>query len=196
MVKIHASVLAADIFDLNAWLKNLITQGVDAFHIDLIDPSFANCIGLDSRIAEKISEMNIPFTIHYMAYWNDELIVNLSKLGPQKMFFHTKHIRNLDLFHKINGGIAIEVAEVFDLDSAINVDEYLLMSVRLGYCGQSFDEYNLSLSKTLKNRGKIITCDGGINIENISKVAHFDNIVIGSGLSKSTIAELKTKLLD
>jgi len=190
-MKIYASVLAADPFNLENWLKSMVLQGIDGFHIDLIDPTFANFLGLDSRIVAKMADFGLPFVVHYMSNWNDKLIQEFASHNPEKMFFHAKKIENWPLFEQLDAGLAIELGEN---PPKIEVKEYTLMNVKLGYCGQNFDPENLELSKNLQKRGKIITSDGGINLLNLAKIAHFDKIVIGNGLKNTTVQKIKEKI--
>lgn len=196
-IAIHASLLAFDIFELKNAIKNLHNV-VDAFHVDFIDPSVAPAIGLDTRILQKLSDINAKFHIHYMACWNEDLVKHMLSYHPATIFFHERLInkesfKNLSQNHNL--GIAIEVGE-YEIDKAcpaleLDMQEYLLMNVKLGKCGQKFQDNNLELSKKLKKEGKIITSDGGINIENICTLSHFDNLVIGNGLGAHSVEELK-----
>ncbi len=187
--KISASILAADIFNLESWIKKMIQQGIKIFHIDLIDPSFASYIGTDFKIIEKIAEIpGIIFDIHYMAKWNDELIHKIFEHKPRKIFFHTKKIENYDLFHKIKAGIAIELQED-DFLKSDNVNDYIIMSVPIGFSGQSYNNANEQIALELKNQKKHITADGGINPFNIKNIKFFDEFVVGNSLNKHSISE-------
>lgn len=190
MPKISPSVLAFDIFELENSIKNLVAENVEKLHVDIIDPSFANYIGVDFKLIEKISKIGIKFDVHYMALWNEELIKKILELGVRKIFFHQERINNLDFFNSINAGIAIEIGEKVKIDC----DEYIIMHVIPGYCNQKFDETNLELSKQLKKENKIIIADGGVNFETIEQLKHYDELVIGSALTKHSLKEFYEKL--
>ncbi len=193
-MKIHASMLAANIFDQANWISKLSSK-VDAFHIDIIDPSVANYVGLDYRIIPKMHELGYEFYIHYMAKWNDELIIQMAEQKPAGIFFHQKHIQNRSLFEElkksINVGIALEIGDFMEID----VQQYILMNVQLGYCGQKFDNRNIKLSHQLKAQGKTIISDGGITLDNITELKHFDALVIGNTLNKASVEEINERLM-
>lgn len=185
-MKIHASVLAADVFSTEHWLQEKVAQNIDAFHVDIIDPSFANFIGVDFRIIEKIATMQ-AFYIHYMATWNTAFIEEILKLRPETIFFHQDKIGNMEYFHNISAGIALRLGE----QPIIDVAEYVLMNVPLGYCGQTFNDASIQISHELKQRGKTTISDGGINLGNIHLLKHFDAAVIGAGLNQHTVEEFR-----
>lgn len=180
---ITPSILAADIFELSNWINKMLNQGVKKFHIDIIDPSFADRLGVDCRIIDKLIELNVAFDVHYMAYWNDNFIKKLS--AARKIFFHQHAIKNFDLFNQINAGIAIDINEKVTID----VKEYIIMHVKPGYCGQKFDPTNLPLSKQLKSQGKYIIADGGITPLLIGDLVCYDELVLGATLEKYAISE-------
>lgn len=200
-MKIQPSILAADIFHLEKWIENLANSGIDTFHIDFVDPSFANTIGIDFRILEKLQQMNLKFTVHYMAYWNEGMISQILKYHPTSLFLHSAKIQDMNFFKQIsqthNIGIAIELNE-FAENEMPNIDcpEYLLMNVKLGYCGQTFNDSNLPLARKLQTLGKKITSDGGITLENIDQIVYFDSIVIGNALNKNSVEEFTSKFPD
>ena len=187
-MKIHASTLCMNTMAPKTWIKNLLDQKIDAFHIDIVDPSFANYIAPDFAIIKELTKH--PYWIHYMATWNEAFITKLMQLNPLGIYFHQKHIKNTEFFHNIKGSIALELDE----SPFIDCKNYLLMNVKLGYSGQSFCTNNITQSHELKKNGKIIASDGGINLENISELMHFDDIIIGSALNKNKVSDFREKL--
>jgi len=189
-MEIHASLLAADIFEQQAWITKM-AQHTNAFHVDIIDPSFANFVGLDFRIIPKLVQAEHKFYIHYMAKWNDELIAQMAEHKPAGMFFHQYKIDNHEHFEslktKTNIGIALELNE----EAKIDVQTYVLMNVQLGYCGQKFSNENIAQSHALKQQGKTIISDGGITLETLEYVKHFDALVIGNALNITPIEKIR-----
>ena len=192
-MEIHASLLAANIFDQENWINQFAAQ-IDAFHVDIIDPSFANFVGIDYRIIPKLAQMEHKFYIHYMAKWNDDLIKQMVDAKPAGMFFHQSRIENRLLFEQLSAftkiGVALELGEMPSFD----VEHYLLMNVKLGYCGQEFNDANIELSHKLKKQGKTVFSDGGIKLEHLDLVKHFDAIVIGNTLNTTPIGQIYEKL--
>lgn len=197
--KIQASLLAADIFNYKPWMEKFAGY-VDAFHIDFVDPSFAGFIGVDFRVISKMHELGYKFVVHYMACWNDELIEKIASYKPAAMFFHQKHIKNYELFHKLKTttkiGIALELNETPESAAMADINDFILMNVPLGYCGQKFNDANIPLSHELKKQGKTIISDGGINLDNIKVVKHFDYLVMGNALNTTDISALHKALMD
>jgi|GEM_PF-2491826 len=197
--KIQASLLAADIFAYKPWIENL-ADSVDAFHIDFVDPSFADFIGVDFRIIPKMHELGYKFVVHYMANWNDQLIEKIASYKPAAMFFHQKQIKNYELFNKLKTitkvGITLELNEIPENSIMTEINDFILMNVPLGYCGQKFNDANIPLSHELKKQGKTIISDGGINLDNIMMLKHFDYLVMGKALNTTDINALNKALMD
>ncbi len=188
-MKIFGSILAADSLNYEKWIDHNIKDGIDGIHIDLIDSSFADYIGVDFSLISKIKQKGIEFDIHYMMKWSESLIEKILQYNPRCLFLHEKAIDRNYFFNKKNAnlGIAIELDGFYTIDC----QEYLIMNVTPGYSGQKFNEKNINLAKELKAEGKTITSDGGITINNIQKVKFFDEVVVGSGLSEHKVADFK-----
>lgn len=193
-MKIYPSVLAFDLFKLEELIAKFASI-TSALHVDIIDASVSNFIGVDFRILKKLHILGHKFNVHYMAKWNDELVAEIFEYQPTQTFFHKKHIGNTAMFENLKNqydiGMAIELDEIIIEE---DIATYLLMNVPLGHCGQKFSDGNIKLSYQLQLAGKKIISDGGINLENIDKVRHFDAVVIGNALMQNPISHFQENL--
>ena len=189
--KLFASLLACKPNEYERWIKEKINEGIDGFHLDFIDPSFANFVGMDLRIIEYIESLNIPFDIHYMMHFNPQLAQNLINSKAEVVFFHQKKTPENFIKENKKAGIALEINEEIKLELNIEAKEYLFLNVKPGYCGQSFQENNLIQAKQMQEKGCKITSDGGITPENSKSIGFFDKLIIGSALNKHHVNEFK-----
>lgn len=190
-MEFHASALAAPALETGLWISQKMKQGANAIHIDFIDPCFADNFGLSFKIIEELQKLRIPFWVHYMAFWNENLISKIAACEPLGIFFHAKMMKNLEFLFSFNTkiGQALEIGEGVSMD----LEHYLLMTVKPGQCGQKFDIKGLEKMQELKNKGKKITIDGGIRPDIMEIVApkNPDYIVIGSALNEHLIDDFK-----
>jgi ribulose-phosphate 3-epimerase len=142
-----------------------------------------------------------PIDVHLMIKPVDRIIPDFAKAGADYITFHPEasdHIdRTVGLIkeHDCKAGIVLNPATPLSyLEHCLNkLDMVLLMSVNPGFPGQKFIEgtYNkISLVRELIDKtGKDIRLevDGGINLENIAKVASAgaDTFVAGSSIFNS-----------
>lgn len=195
-MELHASLLSAPILKLGEWIEEKQKQGIRIFHVDFIDPTFADYIGIDFKIIDEFSKKGIEFWVHYMASWNEILLQKIAEKKPKGIFLHQRCIKDYDKLQILKQhtkiGIALEIGEKIEYDC----DEYLLMSVKAGYAGQEFNIDGIKQAEELRAKGKKLTADGGITPKTIKYVKDFDYVVIGSALEKYTLKEFYDEILN
>ncbi len=124
--------------------------------------------------------------VHYEAFVDGEALRNI-----------LRNIKSL----KLKAGLAINPGTSISIlpDFKDEADQFLIMSVNPGFQGQAFIEESVDRIKELRSLipNAIIEVDGGINLDNIKKVARAgaDLICVGSALTKSgNMAEAWEKL--
>ncbi|QJC31772.1 ribulose-phosphate 3-epimerase [Enterobacteriaceae endosymbiont of Donacia tomentosa] len=207
---ISASILSANFAYLGKEINDVIKSGADIIHFDVMDNHYVPNLTIGPLVLKSLREYGIKalIDVHLMSQPVDDLIMNFAIAGANIISFHpesTKHIdRSISLIkeHGCKVGLAFNPSTpLYYLDYLIDeLDLILVMSVNPGFEGQTFLPYifkKISKVKKIINKRKrkiLLEVDGGINLENIKKIATFGaNIfVIGSAIFKSQFSYKET----
>lgn len=199
MIKLSPSILSADFSNLINDIKAVEEAGVELLHIDVMDGHFVPNISLGPLILKSIKgKTSLPFDVHLMIENPDKYIPEFAKAGADILTVHVetcphlhRTIQNIKSFG-IKAGVSLNPATPLNLieDILEDLDMVLIMSVNPGFGGQSFIESSLKKIKRLKSMiaekglNIDIEVDGGIKIDNVSRVieAGANVIVAGSAI--------------
>jgi len=209
-IKLAPSILDADFTCLERELRKIESGGADLIHLDIMDGNFVPNISFGPKIVESIkSKTSLPLEVHLMVEKPENHIKSFINAGGDIIIVHYETSKHLDkLIQTINkadvkSGIALIPATPLNvIEYLINkIDILLIMAVNPGFGGQKFiPEMFTKIEKARKiidNQKKSISLavDGGINLDNISKVvkAGANIIVVGKIIFKSANSEETTK---
>jgi ribulose-phosphate 3-epimerase len=209
-IKLAPSILDADFTCLERELRKIESGGADLIHLDIMDGNFVPNISFGPKIVESIkSKTSLPLEVHLMIEKPENHIKSFINAGGDIIIVHYETSKHLDkLIQTINkadvkSGIALIPATPLNvIEYLINkIDILLIMAVNPGFGGQKFmPEMFTKIEKARKiidNQIKSISLavDGGINLDNISKVvkAGANIIVVGQIIFKSANSEETTK---
>ncbi len=215
MCLISASILNADLANLENVTKIVENSGADALHYDVMDGCFVNNISFGLPVLHALRRCTeLPLDVHLMVKDPLRFVSRFVEAGAQYLSFHIESdsdpVETIEVIHGygVAAGIALcpntPVSVVLPLlDKFREGDFILLMTVEPGWGKQAFiydvlpkirelrallDEQNLPLH---------IQVDGGIQGETaaICREAGVDFLVSGSYLMNAPVPAEAVKLL-
>ena len=208
------SILAADFANLQKEVEMLNESQADWIHVDVMDGVFVPNISLGVPVVAAMNRYaKKPLDVHLMIIEPEKYVEAFTKAGAQVISVHAEacsHLhRNIQQIKSlgVKAGVAINPhTPVSVLENVIaDIDLICLMSVNPGFGGQKFIEKTYDKVRTLKGliqqsgSEALIEIDGGVNLENASRLTKAGadvlvagNFVFSSPDPKELIAQLKS----
>lgn len=178
------------------YLKKVQTYGADMYHFDVMDGVFVKAETIDYMYLKEMKLNTVlPFDVHLMIANPEKLITKYIKNGADILTLHVEAFKDekalLKAIERIKKA-GVLVGLCIDLDTSVEkvtkyldvIDLVLIMSVKAGAIGQSFDEKAIAKIKKIRklNNDILIEVDGGINDSNVKNIikAGADIVVSGS----------------
>jgi len=196
--KLAPSILSADFSDLKTALKQCDEGGAHWLHVDVMDNQFVPNLTVGPPVVKSIRHKTKKFIdVHMMVIDPEKLVEPFARAGADNITFHieaTDDPEGIVEFIKSCGckaGVSLKPKTLLsDIYPILDkVDLVLIMSVEPGFGGQSYlPESNERISQTKQYLNDncldrvLIEVDGGIKLDNVSKVldSGADIIVAGS----------------
>jgi len=199
-IEIMPSILAADMGNLEAAIRQCEAAGADQIHLDIMDGVFVPNISMGPAVvamAERVTDL--PLDVHLMLLRPQDHIEAFAKAGSDCILIHIevecdveetlKKIRELGCKAGITVNPPTPVDSIFDCLENGLVDEVLVMSVNPGFGGQSYiAEAEAKVAEVRRRYPEMpISIDGGIDLETVKPAAaHGANLfVAGTSLFKA-----------
>ncbi len=193
------SILAADLADLAAALRQCEAGGADLVHLDVMDGHFVPNLTFGPPVVRALAERTgVPLDLHLMVEEPERLLTDYLAARPRYLAVHWEAARHLDrLLGRIReagvkAGVALNPATPVGalVDVLAELDYVVLMSVNPGFAGQAFLPYVLDKARRLRrlavDRGLAleIEMDGGLGPTNVAAAlaAGVDIVVAGAAV--------------
>lgn len=199
-MKLSVSYLNVNKKDVSDVISMLDATNVDFIHVDVMDGKYVKNKANPFSFVENIGLFTRKrLDIHFMVNKPLKIIDDFASLDAYCMSFHL-HIKDnlnevIDRCHEygIKAGIALNPDEdIEELEPYLDkIELVLIMSVYPGLPGQKFIPEVIPKIKKLRSKLKkekrdiLISVDGGINLDNRSKLNDADIIVSGSYVTNS-----------
>ena len=187
-------------YNLSETIKKINETDAKYIHVDVMDGQFVENVTYDYKELESILKTsNKLLDVHLMVDNPIEFIFNYKNLNPEFITIHSEIKHNIkdliDLIHSfgIKAGISIKPNTSIESIKYLlnNVENVLIMSVEPGKGGQKFmDDMTNKIDELINLRNEynykyLISIDGGINDETISKVKDVDFVISGTYICMS-----------
>ncbi len=213
-IEIMPSILAADMGNLEAAIRQCERAGVDQIHMDIMDGVFVPNISMGPAVVAMANRVtDLPMDVHLMLLHPQNHIEAFAKAGADTILIHIeadcdveatlKKIRDLGC----KSGITVNPPTALDdffqgleknkgagsscfkcLEKGL-VDEVLIMAVNPGFGGQKYITTVEAKVAEIRRRfpNILISIDGGIDLETVKPAAaHGANLfVAGTSLFKA-----------
>lgn len=191
------SLLLCDFGDLKSELSRLEAAGTQVLHLDVMDGHFVPNLTYGMPILNGIRRhSDLPLDVHLMISDPLAYAEPMVQAGADMLTFHVEAVADAGaVAREIRSlGACVGVAlnpetPLSDLDGCLDeVDMVLVMSVKAGFGGQSFQPVALEKIARLRdtNPELLLEIDGGINEHTIgeARAAGCDLFVVGSAIFK------------
>ncbi len=194
-MKIFPSLLSANFANLERDLNPLVEEGVESYHLDVMDGNFVPNISFGPPVIRSLRKAypQIELDAHLMVKDPFVVLEPILKIGVEWLSVHVEVEPDVDKISRLCRQYDTGFGLVFNPGTEIErgkkllpaADFVLLMSVEPGFGGQSFNEETLDKVKKLKKYfNGPIQMDGGLGPNNVEKVvsAGVDWVVAGSSV--------------
>lgn len=212
-IEIMPSILAADMGNLEAALRQCEQAGADLIHMDIMDGVFVPNVSMGSAVVEMAHRVTpVPMHVHLMMIQPQNHIDAFVRAGAETILIHIEADCPIETTlakirsHGVKSGITVNpptaIESIFPCLENGWVDEVLIMTVNPGFGGQKYMADAAAKAAAVRRRFPDIqiSIDGGIDSSTVSSAAAYgaNRFVAGTFLfkapdMKAAICQLREK---
>lgn len=193
--KLSASLICADLLNLERDIKSLEKAGVDYLHFDVMDGIFVPRFGLLPELLSRICHTTyLPVDVHMMVVNPEPYIADFVRAGAKIFYVHVENNPHLHRTLKTIKAAGMQPGVVLNMSSPLEYLDYIveeldyvmLMGINPGIIGHKiipkiFDKL-IALKKKLAGASIRIMIDGGVTPDTSADLikAGADILVCGS----------------
>lgn len=211
-VRLAASLLAADLGQIEQEVKRIEAALVDVIHIDVMDGHFVPYFALGAEMVQAVRKMTrLPIEVHLMIQQPDRYARAFVEAGADLLIVHLEAYHNpkrtIELVQEMGCRCSLAINPMTLVENTYplldKVDQLLCMSVNPGFMGQPFIIEVLEkvrLVQAYRDKHHLhfdISVDGGVTDETIGPcvTAGANQVVVGRPIFISKDAGEATRLL-
>jgi len=211
-VRLAASLLAANLGQLEQEVKRVEEAHVDAIHLDVMDGHFVPYFALGADIVQAVRKLTrLPIEVHLMIQQPDRYARAFVEAGADLLIVHLEAYhdprRTIAQVQEMGCRCALAINPMTLVENTYSLlaktDQLLCMSVNPGFMGQPFIIEVLEkvrVAKAFRDKNHLhfdISLDGGVTDETVGPcvTAGANQVVVGSPLFVPKDAAEATRLL-
>jgi len=211
-VRLSASLLAANLGQLEQEVKRMEEAHVDAIHLDVMDGHFVPYFALGADMVQSVRKLTrLPLEVHLMIQQPDRYARAFVEAGADLLIVHLEAYhdpkRTIALVHEMGCRCSLAINPMTLVENTYpllsKVDQLLCMSVNPGFMGQPFIIEVLEkvrVARAYRDKHHLqfdISLDGGVTDETVGPcvTAGANQVVIGDPLFRPKEASEATRLL-
>lgn len=178
MIKLTPSLLAADLLNLGRDVDQMMKNGIDRLHFDVMDAHFVPNLSFGPAFCRAIHKQfpELKLDVHLMMDNPEKYLDTFLEAGAHSIIVHREVLNDPDtMVRKIHekgvlAGLSIKPATPVKalLHWLDETDIVLIMTVEPGFGGQKLMPEQIEKISMLRREGyqSVIAVDGGVTLEN------------------------------
>ncbi len=178
MIKLTPSLLAADLLNLGREVDQMMQNGIDRLHFDVMDAHFVPNLSFGPAFCKAIHKQfpELKLDAHLMMDNPEQYLDTFLDAGADSVIVHREVLHDPDIMvrkiHEKGALAGLSIKPATPVKALLNwldeTDVVLIMTVEPGFGGQKLMRSQIEKISLLRREGYrgVIAVDGGVTLEN------------------------------